>query len=94
MWPPRFADGPKSLDELKRQLALVRALIDELDRVAPRHGEARAGGAVHEQLLEDLARLGHRIIDYASEVSGPSLAKVAAVTTPAHVGCEPPLSSA
>jgi|HubBroStandDraft_6_1064221.scaffolds.fasta_scaffold1141133_1 hypothetical protein len=74
MWTPSAADGP-SLDELRRQLALVRTLIDELDRLAT--WDNHTATAFGEQLQEDLARLGHRIVAYAASMGdGPSIAKV------------------
>jgi hypothetical protein len=63
--PPQSTTRPsgiRSVSSLRSQAALVRALLDELERVAP----PSADDAVSEQLIEEIARLGCRCIEIAS----------------------------
>lgn len=58
----RTVETPRGvLSSVRNQVAFVRALLDEIERVAP----ADAKG-VSEQLVEELARLGCRCIEVAS----------------------------
>ena len=49
----------------RQQAAVVRALVDQLDRISP----ASAAGTLREQLAEELARLGYRILEAAASLS-------------------------
>jgi hypothetical protein len=51
---------------LRTQAALVRTLVDEFERLAPLEGE---GLLVCEQLLEELTRLGCRILETAAALA-------------------------
>jgi hypothetical protein len=90
VWPPGVAEGPNSRAALRRQLALVRALVDELDRLACAGGEQGAqstGPAFQEQLREDLTRLGCRILEHAAAMTdAPSVAKA---PSPPRAGLAP-----
>lgn len=55
-----------SLTGLRSQVAIVRALADEVDSLS-RIGEA---DGLPEQLIEELARLGCRLLDQASALAG------------------------
>jgi hypothetical protein len=46
---------------VRAQAAVVRALIDELEQLLP----GPDGGAVRAQVVEELARLGHRLLQAA-----------------------------
>lgn len=78
-WMPdpsdRCADEPISrrveVDDVRRvreQMALVRSLIDELERTLPRSGMSVSPRA---QLIEELARLGCRALETAARMSPP-----------------------
>lgn len=56
----------KSVKSLRGEAACVRALLDELDRLAPSSLDEEA---VSAQLVEDLARLGCRFLDAACALS-------------------------
>lgn len=55
-----------ALGRLRNQAALVRALVDEFERLAPSDGE---GLLVCDQLLEELTRLGCRILETAAALA-------------------------
>lgn len=58
------------LDRARCQAAVVRALLDEFERTcALQHGSTRDEIALGEQLVEDLARLGCRVLECASVMS-------------------------
>jgi type II secretory pathway component PulM len=65
-WP---VDGvrvaPKHLGRLRSQVAVVRALADEVDRLS-RAGDADAPG---DQLVEEMARLGCRLLETAGTLA-------------------------
>jgi hypothetical protein len=50
------------IGSLRAQAAVIRSLLDEVERVAP----ANAPVVAREQLVEELARLGCRFIEAAS----------------------------
>jgi hypothetical protein len=54
--------SPRTI-EIRRHAALARALLDELDRVVPSQGAGARMDAVEQQLMEELWRLAHRILD-------------------------------
>jgi hypothetical protein len=54
-----------SLAHVRSQAAFVRSLLDEVERVAP----SVAPGIVSAQLVEELARLGCRFLEVASELT-------------------------
>jgi hypothetical protein len=58
-------DFPQALRRLRNQAALVRALLDELDRVAPAGGAhpAEARLALGAQLTEELRRLAFQMVE-------------------------------
>ena len=60
----RSADA-RALSAVRSQAAFVRALLDEVERVAP-HGSE---DAVNAQLVEELARLGCRFLEVASALA-------------------------
>jgi hypothetical protein len=66
-------DFPLGLGHLRNQAALVRALLDELDRVAPT-GSKEPGvqkyAALGAQLAEELGRLGCRMLECAAAITG------------------------
>lgn len=46
------------LDAIRQQLAIVRALADEIERCLPQSADPK-----HERLVEELARLGCRCVE-------------------------------
>ena len=59
------------------QLAVVRTLLDDIERAAPAPGTAGFHLARGEQLIEELARLGHQVLECAEAMTAedrPSLA--------------------
>jgi hypothetical protein len=61
------------LVRLRSHVATARSLLDELDRIVPVSGARRSEGAisdVREQLAEELARLGCRLLECAATVTG------------------------
>jgi hypothetical protein len=54
-----------SIVALRRHAALVRALLEELERIAPAVGGSADREVVAEQLIEELSHLGHRILECA-----------------------------
>jgi hypothetical protein len=64
---------PEALAGLRGHAALVRALLDEFDRLAPlstRSSQAAQLAAVGDQLAEEVGRLGCRMLDYAAAMTG------------------------
>ena len=60
------------LVRLRSHAATIRSLLDELDRLVPASGARTEEGAridLHEQLAEELARLGCRLLEYAATVT-------------------------
>ena len=55
----------RSVKELRSQTAFVRTLLDEVERVSRGGGD----GALAAQLIEELARLGCRCLETASDLS-------------------------
>jgi hypothetical protein len=78
--------GDLRLVATKRQVAIVRALVDELERCLARGGAT----AAREQLVHELARLGRKTLETAAALStktAPTEEKsgvhsVVALTTP------------
>ncbi len=69
----RFGEtGPRpTLMRLRNHAALVRTLLDELDRVAPPAGGAMAVNlGVVGQVAEEVARLGCRMLECAAAMAG------------------------
>jgi hypothetical protein len=62
---------PEALARLRGHAALVRALVDEIDRLAPpaRSREAARFAAVSAQLAEEFRRLGCRMLECAAAMS-------------------------
>ena len=60
--PTRRASDVRAVSPVRSQAAFVRALLDEVERIAPAGGDR----AVTEQLAEELARLGCRCIELAN----------------------------
>jgi hypothetical protein len=67
---PAQLEPQPTMRRLRNHAALVRALLDELDRVAPPAG---AGLGVQQcvaaQLAEEVARLGCRMLEYAAAIA-------------------------
>lgn len=64
---------PQALARLRIHAALARALLDELDRLAPpsaRRANASRFVALGEQLAEELGRLGRQISECAMVING------------------------
>jgi hypothetical protein len=64
-----------ALERLRAHAALVRALLDELDRLAPiseRRPDAQRFVALSEQHVEELASLGCRIVECAAAMTRSS----------------------
>jgi hypothetical protein len=53
-----------SLGDVRSQMAIVRSILDELER-----STMSDGSRIHGQLVEELARLGCRVIDAAATAS-------------------------
>jgi hypothetical protein len=69
---PSELDLPQALTRLRAHAALVRALLDELDRLAPlsaRSSDAARLFAVGEQLAEEFGRLGCQIVECAASMT-------------------------
>ena len=65
--------GAGDLARLRSQAAAVRTLLDELDRVLPAAGVSLGEDApicLQEQLVEEVARLGCRLIESAATMTG------------------------
>jgi hypothetical protein len=63
---------PSTLVKLRTHAAMVRALLDELERAAPlsdRPSATDVQPSLAEQLAEELARLGCRMLECAAMVS-------------------------
>jgi hypothetical protein len=58
-----------SVVALRRHAALVRALLEELDRVAPLAGASTEAEVVGEQLVEELTHLGRKILECAATMT-------------------------
>jgi hypothetical protein len=66
-------DFPRTLERLRARAALVRTLLDELDRLAPisdRRSDVARFVALSEQHAEELQRLGCQIIECAAAMAG------------------------
>jgi hypothetical protein len=64
---------PQMLAGLRSQVALVRALLDELDRraqVSVRTSEAAQFAAIGGQVAEEVERLGSRMLECAAAMAG------------------------
>jgi hypothetical protein len=55
-----------ALTAVRSQAAFLRSLLDELDRLPPM---SEAQESVADQIIEELARLGHRSLEAASAFS-------------------------
>lgn len=60
-------DSPPGLELIRGQLAIVRALTDEVERVVPC---SWAEHPLSAQLIEEMTSLGHRILEIASALAG------------------------
>jgi hypothetical protein len=68
---------PRVLAQLRGQAALVRSLLDELDRHTPfsprlfaRHPDAVQFAALGGQIAEEIERLGARMLECAAAIAG------------------------
>lgn len=61
----RSIRSTRPLASVRSQTALVRALLDEVERRVPRDSDL----AVDAQLVEEIARLGCRFVEVASELT-------------------------
>jgi hypothetical protein len=66
---------------IRKQAAIVRALADELEHLAPQG----ATGSLREQLVEELARLGCRILETAAKLSGTTEVQFGSDVLPANI---------
>jgi hypothetical protein len=57
---------PPALESVREQVACIRALLDEIERVAP---VSAAGWNLSEQIVDELTRLGTRSLEAATELS-------------------------
>lgn len=69
---PDWFDDPSlarahGLTAIRDQVAVVRTLTDELERVVP---SSWAEHPISEQLIEEMTCLGHRILEIASALAG------------------------
>jgi hypothetical protein len=65
-WPPDHVTS------LRRHAAVIRALLDELERALPLPSASPLSDgaiAVHEQLVEELGRVGCRLLECAASLS-------------------------
>jgi hypothetical protein len=53
----------KNVVALRRHAALARALLEELEHLVPSFDASAPGDIVAEQLIEELTRLAHRILE-------------------------------
>jgi hypothetical protein len=68
---------PRVLAQLRGQAALVRSLLDELDRHTPfsprlfaRHPDTAQLSALGSQIAEEIERLGARMLECAAAITG------------------------
>jgi hypothetical protein len=64
---------PKVLARLRSQAALIRSLLDELDRhtpPSPRQQETVQFSALGVQIAEEIERLGARLLECAAAIVG------------------------
>jgi hypothetical protein len=62
---------PEEPARLRSHAALVRGLVDEIERIAPvsvRSSEAAVFAEMGEQLAEEVARLGYRMLECAAAI--------------------------
>jgi len=64
--PARRTSEARLASPVRSQAAFVRALLDEVERVAPAGGDR----AVNEQLADELTRLGCRCVELANALKG------------------------
>lgn len=67
--PLQFPDDRETRSQLRAvrsQAGLVRALLDEVERLQP---ESVASGIVAEQLIDELTRLGCRTLELAAALA-------------------------
>jgi len=63
---------PLSVVVLRRHAALVRALLQEVERVAPSVDSGGPGEVIAEHLIEELTRLAHWILECAGTMTQAS----------------------
>ena len=71
---PADVEVAEALARLRRLAALVRALLDEFDRLTPlstRTSEAAQCSALGEQLAEEVRRLGGRMLECSAAMTRP-----------------------
>jgi hypothetical protein len=73
---PAAQDVPSSVAVLRRQAALARALLDELDRALPATRACGRAEVIDAQFVEEPTRLGCRVLECAATT----------VRTPTHSG--------
>jgi hypothetical protein len=82
--PLQFPDDRETRSQLRvvrSQAGVVRALLDEVERI---HPDSVAGQVVAEQLIDELTRLGCRTLEVAA-----MLAHGEAVPVPPSSGAQP-----
>jgi hypothetical protein len=60
---PPLRPPSREVAELRSYTALVRALLDELDRIVPSQGANAREDALDQQLVNELRRVGSRILE-------------------------------
>jgi hypothetical protein len=78
--------GPPSLraPALRRHTALVRALLDELDRIVPSPSASPREDALEQQLIEELSGLACRILECTATMARASETLAAPDSGPQH----------
>jgi hypothetical protein len=60
------SNGPRTVVALREHIALVRALLEEIDRIVPAAARSGHEEAIGRQFIEELTRLGGRIRECAT----------------------------
>jgi hypothetical protein len=58
--------GPGEYAALREHVALVRALLEEVEHVVPAARATGDGEAIGRQLMEEMSRLGRRLLECAA----------------------------
>ncbi len=77
----------QALEQLRDQVALVRALLDEIDGLAPPSGAvsaARSSAALGARLAEEYGRLASRILACPVAITGNDVVVSAPDSSPAR----------
>ncbi|WP_394846059.1 hypothetical protein LZC95_01180 [Pendulispora brunnea] len=74
----RRASDDEVITAVRIQAAMVRTLLDEVERLVPPSGLQGLQRAATRQLPEELARLGARLVDLAAEMANGLRSDIAA----------------